>query len=128
MRQLIRYGLVGVASNLAMYVVYLLITYIGMEPKKAMTVVYLIGASVGFFGHRTWSFAHRGSAINSAIRYAAAHLSGYVLNLFILVVFVDRLGYPHQAVQAVAIIVVAMFLFVLFKYFVFPGATENNDR
>jgi putative flippase GtrA len=125
MRQLIRYGLVGVATNLAMYVVYLLITYLGVEPKKAMTLVYLVGASIGFIGHRNWSFSHRGSAINSAIRYIAAHLSGYVLNLLILVVFVDRLGYAHQVVQGVAIIVLAMYLFVVFKYFVFPKTPEK---
>jgi len=119
MRQLIRYGLVGVASNLAMYLIYLFITYLAVEPKTAMTSVYLIGASVGFVGNRKWTFAHRGNAVNSALRYVAAHLSGYLLNLIILVVFVDRLGYPHQAVQAVAIIVVAMFLFILFKHFVF---------
>jgi putative flippase GtrA len=125
MRQLIRYGLVGVASNLAMYVVYLLITYLGVEPKKAMTLVYLLGASIGFVGHRNWSFSHRGSAFNSAIRYVAAHLSGYVLNLLILVIFVDRLGYAHQVVQGVAIIVLAMYLFVVFKYFVFPKTPEK---
>lgn len=120
MRQLIRYGLVGVVSNLTMYFVYLLITYLGVEPKKAMTLVYIIGASIGFVGHRKWSFSHRGNATRAAVRYAAAHLSGYMLNFLILFTFVDRLGYAHQGVQAVAIIAVAGFLFIIFKYFVFP--------
>jgi putative flippase GtrA len=123
MRQLIRYGLVGVLSNLTMYVIYLLITHLGVEPKKAMTLVYLIGASIGFIGHRKWSFAHRGNVTQAAIRYTAAHLSGYLLNLLILFIFVDRLGYVHQIIQAVAIIAVATFLFIVFKYFVFPRET-----
>lgn len=120
MRQLIRYGLVGVLSNLTMYFVYLLITYLGGEPKKAMTLVYIIGASIGFIGHRKWSFSHRGNATRAAIRYMAAHLSGYLLNLLILFIFVDHLGYAHQVVQAAAIIAVAGFLFIVFKFFVFP--------
>lgn len=120
MRQLIRYGLVGVVSNLAMYFVYLLITHLGVEPKKAMTLVYIIGASIGFIGHRKWSFSHRGNATQAAMRYIAAHFSGYMLNFLVLFIFVDRLGYAHQVVQAVAIIVVAGFLFIIFKYLVFP--------
>jgi putative flippase GtrA len=119
MQQLIRYGLVGVASNLTIYFVYLLITYLGVEPKIAMTLVYIIGASMGFIGNRKWTFAHRGDSTSAALRYVLAHLFGYLLNFLILVTFVDRLGYSHQWVQAAAIIVVAGFLFVIFKFFVF---------
>lgn len=119
MRQLIRYGLVGVVSNLTIYTVYLLITYLGVEPKTAMTSVYIIGASIGFIGNRKWTFAHRGNSINAALRYMLAHLFGYMLNLLLLFTFVDRLGYAHQWVQGVAIIIVAGFLFMVFKHFVF---------
>ena len=119
MRQLIRYGLVGVASNAAIYFVYLLITYLGVEPKTAMTLVYMIGASIGFIGNRKWTFAHRGNCSSAVLRYVLAHLFGYLLNFLILFTFVDHLGYNHQWVQAAAILLVAGFLFIVFKYFVF---------
>lgn len=131
MRQLIRYGLVGVASNAAIYIVYLFITYLGVEPKTAMTLVYIIGASIGFVGNRKWTFAHRGDSTSAALRYVLAHLFGYLLNFLILFTFVDRLGYAHQWVQAVAILVVAGFLFIIFKYFVFrerPVLREKMER
>jgi hypothetical protein len=47
-------------------------------------------------------------------------LSGYLLNLFILLVFVDYFGYTHQVIQGIAIFIIAGFLFLVFKYFVFP--------
>ncbi|WP_340122055.1 GtrA family protein [Methylobacter svalbardensis] len=119
MLQLIRYGLIGVASNTAIYFVYFLLTYLGVEPKSAMTLVYIIGASIGFVGNQKWTFAHRGDSSSAALRYVLAHLFGYLLNFLILFTFVDRLGYAHQWVQAVAIIIVAGFLFIVFKYFVF---------
>jgi putative flippase GtrA len=119
MPQLIRYGLVGVVSNTAIYFVYLLITYLGLEPKTAMTLVYIVGAIIGFIGNRKWTFAHRGDSSGAALRYVPAHLSGYLLNFLILFTFVDRLGFAHQWVQAVAIMIVAGFLFIVFKYFVF---------
>ena len=84
-----------------------------------MTLVYFAGASIGFIGNRKWTFAHRGDPSSAALRYVLAHMFGYMLNFLILYVFVDRFGYAHQWVQAAAIIIVAGFLFVIFKYFVF---------
>jgi len=128
MRQLIRYGLIGVAINAAVYFIYLLLTYLGMEAKSAMTLVYIVGTSVGFAGNRKWTFDHRGNSSGAALRYALAHLCGYLINLLILYIFVDRLGYAHQWVQAAAIIIVASFLFVVFKYFVFSEKTLCAEK
>lgn len=116
-----RYGMVGIISNLSAYLIYLLITYWGMEHKTAMTLVYMAGAAVGFFGNRQWAFAHKGRMHLAMVRYGIAHVLGYTLNFLILYVFVDHLGYAHQWVQAMAIAVVAGFLFVLFRYFVFSA-------
>lgn len=124
--QLFRYGLVGIVTNLALYCFYLLITYLGIEPKKAMTISYIAGALIGFVGHREWTFAHKGALLGSGARYFIAHFFGYLINFLILLTFVDRLGYSHRWIQAAAIIVVAGFLFVTFRYFVFPKA-ENNS-
>ncbi|MFH2139924.1 MAG: GtrA family protein [Pseudomonadota bacterium] len=123
--QFIRYGLVGIASNISGYLIYLLITYWGADPKKTMTLLYLTGASIGFYGNRHWAFAHKGALLPSGVRYFVAHFFGYLINLFILLMFVDRLNYSHQWVQAVAIIIVASFLFLAFKYFVFPRAGSD---
>ena len=120
MLQLFRYGLVGVITNLALYGGYLLITYLGVEPKKTMTLLYVVGAMIGFVGHRNWTFTHQGALLGAGTRYFIAHIFGYLINFLILLIFVDKLGYVHQWVQAAAIIVVAGFLFVTFKYFVFP--------
>jgi putative flippase GtrA len=120
MKQLLRYGLVGVVSNLIIYSFYLFITYIGIEPKRAMTLVYIIGASIGFVGNRRWTFDHGGNISSAALRYFLTHIFGYMINFLIIFTFVDILGYAHQLVQAAAVIIVAGLLFFLFKYFVFP--------
>ncbi len=119
-RSLFRYGLVGILSNAGGYLVYLLITWAGMPPKTAMTILYITGATIGFFGNKSWTFSYKGGLSASALRYVVAHACGFVINYLMLSYFVGRLGYPHQAVQAIAIFVVAAFLFVTFKLFVFP--------
>lgn len=118
-RQLTRFAVVGVASNAAAYVAYLALTAGGLSPKPAMSLVYVLAAGAGFFANRRWSFAHGGRVLPAGLRYLAAHAAGYLLNLALLHLGVDRLGWPHQAVQAAAIVVVAGFLFVVFRRFVF---------
>jgi|CXWL01.1.fsa_nt_gi putative flippase GtrA len=117
--QLFRYCAVGILSNAAGYLVYLSITSFWVAPKLTMTVLYGVGATIGYVGNRNLTFAHTGSSLGSGVRYSIAHCVGYCLNLGLLVLFVDNFGYPHQVVQAIAIFVVAAFLFLVFKFYVF---------
>ena len=117
--QLIKYGIIGLLTNTAGYLLYLVVTYIGITPIWSMTLLYAIGAGIGFVGNRRLTFAYEGGIIGSGIRYVLVHLAGYALNFVILITFVDRLGYPHQIIQAFAILTVAAFLFIMFKFFVF---------
>jgi putative flippase GtrA len=106
--------------------VYLLVTNLGATPKITMTLLYGVGAAIGFMGNRKLTFAHKGSLLGSGVRYIIAHCFGYLINLAILIVLVDKLGYPHQLVQAIAILVVAAFLFMVFKFFVFTDMDASN--
>lgn len=121
----IRYALVGLATNLAGYMVYLLVTWLGVAPKSAMTVLYLVGASLGYFGNRQWAFRYSGSVWRSSLKYVAFHAGGYALNYLMLYIFADELGFPHQLVQAVAVVAIAGYLFVAFNLFVFK--TGNSE-
>jgi putative flippase GtrA len=127
--QLLSYAFVGVLSNVAGYLVYLLITYLGAEPKITISLLYLTGASIGFWGNRRITFRHEEKGMAVGFRYILAHGAGYLINLAILYVLVDRLGYPHQFAQALGIVVVAGFLFLTFKHFVFAHtASTPKDR
>lgn len=128
LRQLIRYGLVGLTINLLGYLVYLLLTYLGVSPKITMSMLYFIGAVAGFWGNRRLAFMDQGSLLGSGARYVLAHGLGYLINLTILIVFVDQLGFAHQWVQAVAIFVVAGYLFVAFKLFVFASLSKPAEN
>jgi putative flippase GtrA len=118
--QMLRYGMVGALTNFLGYLIYLLITALWLDPKVAVTLMYPIGALIGYAGHARYSFAYSGRNSYGFLRYVIAHLIGYGVNIGLLYFFSDRLGYAHQLVQAVAIVVVAGVLYVLFRYFVFP--------
>ena len=118
--QIFRYGFIGIAANIIGYLIYLLFTFIGATPKLTMTVLYGIGATFSFFANKRMTFSHTGSTLGAGSRYIVCYLIGYFINFIILVVMVDNLGYSHQWVQGAAIFVVALFLFLASKYYVFP--------
>ena len=108
--------------NLAGYVIYLLLTWLWLDPKLAVTVLYPLGVIAGYFGHGRYSFAYQGRTTSGLSRYLVAHAIGYGTNVSLLYVFSDLLRFPHQVVQACAIFIVAGVLFLQFKFFVFPRA------
>jgi len=122
--QFTRYAIVGLVSNFVLYMLYLTLTALGMGHKSAMTLLYVVGVAQTFIFNKKWSFRHGGNAAGAFTRYATAYAAGYVLNLFALWLFVDRMGFPHQIVQGIMIVTLAVFLFLAQKFWVF--ATVNR--
>jgi putative flippase GtrA len=119
LNQFFRYTFVGLLSNTALYLAYLGLTAMGLEPKIAMTTLYAIGLAQTFILNKRWSFRHEGMHGPAFIRYCLTYGIGYLINLLALLTLVDRLGYPHQIVQAALVVTVAIILFLLQKFWVF---------
>ena len=124
--QVRRYGIVGVLNNLLGYLIYLFITWFWLDPKIVVTLMYPIGAVTAYYGHAKYAFSYNGRHSHGLVRYIIAHLIGYGTNIGMLYLFWNQLGYPHQLVQAVAIVVVAGVLFLLFRYFVFSERFQSS--
>jgi len=117
--QLSRYAVVGLASNAFAFLLYLVLTYVGMGHKTAMTLLYAVGVAQTFYFNRKWSFGHNGVISSAFLRYIAAYAFGYVFNLVMLLLLVDQWGWPHLWVQGTMIFVLAGMLFLLQRYWVF---------
>ena len=122
--QFARFAVVGLVSNAALYVGYLLLTGMGLGPKLAMSLMYVTGVGATFVFNRRWSFEHGGGAPAALARYVAVYLFGYVLNLAVLMLLVDRLGLDHRIVQGAMILLLAVLIFMLQKFWVFRAETR----
>jgi putative flippase GtrA len=120
----LRYIIVGVVSNAGLYCLYLIATRFGMGHKSAMSLMYAVGVLQTFYLQRRWTFSHNGRVSVSLVRYLLAYALCYLGNLATLAWFVDVLGWPHQAVQAGAIVGFALILFLLQKFWVFRGSDD----
>lgn len=124
--QITRYGLVGVLSNVTAYMVYLLLTYLGLDPKLTVSIIYPFAATLSYAGHARYSFTYAGSHKKGIVRFVLAHICGYLLNVTLLYIFVDILGFRHELVQLCNMFVVSGFLFLMLKYFAFRKIIDRQ--
>ena len=117
-KQVVRYIIVGVASNTIGYLLYLALTQLGVGHKTAMSGLYLIGVGINFYLNRSWTFRTTQSVRAGLTRLLLAIALGYLLNLVWLYVFVDLGGWPHELVQLAAIVVIAVYFFMINKHYV----------
>ena len=118
-KQFLRYAVVGLISNLLLYLAYLLITQRGVGYKTTMTLLYAVGVSLTFVFNKNWTFSYQGHVTKAFIAYVLIYALGYVLNLVVLYVLVDEFGFRHQWIQGFMIVILAVLLFTLQKYIVF---------
>ena len=78
-RQLWRYGLVGLSQNAIGYGLYLLVTWLGLPPKTAVSILYVVGVLISFFGNRRFTFAHgaRGRSMTTVLVTGVGSVIGY---------------------------------------------------
>ena len=126
-RQFIRYAIVGCVSNAVLYGVYLLETRLGLGPALAATIVYALGVLQTFLLNRRWTFNYEGLVGPSFRRYVVAYAVGYTLNISGLIALIDWGGLPHQIAEGIMIVVVAVLVFALQKWWVFqPRSSDAN--
>src|SRR5690606_2983992 len=71
MRQAMRFGIVGVASNLLLYLVFLALAAGPLGSKSAMTVAYGLALCLTFALNRRWTFGDAGPRGPALVRYLA---------------------------------------------------------
>ena len=117
--QFFRYAIVGLTSNVVLYIGYLLLTWAEMGHKTAMTLLYTVGVLMSFVFNKRWSFRYENPGKPALLRYATVYTFGYMVNLLALFILVDYAGFPHQIVQGIMVIIIACAIFLLQKYWVF---------
>lgn len=119
--ELIRYAFFGVTLNITGYLAYLLFTYYLISPIIAMSFLYPLSVLLGYFTHRRYTFRKKTKGLHGVvlIRYVLVYFGGYLINLALLYFMNGILGHSHEFVQLFSIVVVAGFLFVAMKLYVF---------
>ena len=130
-RQVFSYGVIGVFSNALLYCLFVLITWLGVEPKLAMSIGWVIGITQSYFLNRRFTFSLKGQDLTSFIKYVTTYLLNYCINWIALYIFVDHQGHSHLIVQAIMVFVNAAIIFLMLRVWVFrsnPDAMATVPR
>lgn len=124
--QFMRYAIIGLASNGIGYGLYILLTQLGLGPKFAMSLLYIVGILQTFLFNKNWSFGFHGRIAPALFRYATIYAIGYAINFLALLLLVDQAKLPHQWVMAGLVLFMAIFFFAGQKFWVFrPNSTPG---
>lgn len=119
--QILRYGIIGIALNGCGFFVYIFFTYNGFNPVKVVAILYPISVIIGYCFHTVFSFKGKNIIydLSQFLRFCFTHIVGYLINILLLFFFHVHLGFSHAPVQLTLILIVAVFLFISQKLFVY---------
>jgi putative flippase GtrA len=80
-KSLYRYALVGIGSNLAVYLVFVAFVWTGISAVWAAAVCYGVGLSLSYAFNRQWSFESTASHRSDLVRFLFAYGVGLVATL-----------------------------------------------
>jgi len=118
-KEFMRYAVVGAVTNMIAFLLYVFITFLGVSPVLTISIVYPVHIGAAYYFNKKWSFNYHGRLSSSAIRYLVSYIGCYALNVVVLEFFSGYLGFSHLIVQAVAVVMIALVLFLAQKFWVF---------
>jgi putative flippase GtrA len=121
-RQLIKYGLVGVTNTLTFYVVYAICVHFGMWYLAASALGFAVGATNSYLLNRNWTFRARTRHSTTVARYVVVQVTGLLSNLGIIYLMVDGFGLDKLVGQAIAIVIVVLGMFFANRHWTFVDA------
>ena len=121
MAQLGRFGVVGLALNAALYLLYLVLTAAGLSPIVASKLAFVVGVPLSLTAHRRITFRVGQISAARKVAFAALYVAAYVTQIGALFILHYGLGVPHPVAQAVAICMAALCPFFIQKQAIFQA-------
>lgn len=125
-RQLAKYGVVGVLNTVIGFGLYVILYKLaGVQYLAASAIGYAIGAINSYVLNRHWTFqAHEVSHSSSAPRFALVQACAIAANLGLLFLFVHVAGLEKVFAQAIATLIVLAVTFVINRVWSFAHRGE----
>jgi len=106
-----RYAIVGVGSNVTLYLLFLLLVWGGLAPVLVSGMVYILGVTLSYIFNRMWTFSSERDHSHDLPRFLGAYGVGLVVTLISMWILVDPLG-PAIA-QLVTIFITAVSIYAM---------------
>lgn len=114
-----RYAGSGMLNTAVGFSVIFLLMWLGLSPFLANIGGYLVGLLLGFFVTKKLVFRSAGNFTTEGIRYLAAFLACFGLNLLVLQVALEWLKWNPNMAQLLAAVTYTILMYLSTRYLVF---------
>jgi putative flippase GtrA len=118
-KQFIKFAVVGTLNTLISYGVYYLLLFLGIHYLISVLLSFAAGVSFGFTFNKIWVFRSAQSSGKELPKYLAVYLSGLLINLLMLPVFVEIFHIDPKIAQLFFLLFLPIYSFIGLKYWSF---------
>ena len=123
---LTRYAGSGALNTVAGFAVIFAVMALGFSPYIANITGYLVGFILGFIVSKKFVFRSNGHFVSESIRYLAAFLICFGLNLLSMKIALTNVHALFA--QLIAAVVYTGTMYLLTRHFVFSGGIQTDSR
>src|SRR4051812_4690916 len=120
--ELVRFGLVGGFNAATYFGGYTALVLLGVPYLLGALLAFFVSASIGYWLHEHWTFKGRRPTYRGWIGWIAAQGGATGLNLVLLAIAVDGLGWNKIVAQAVLLPVTPVLTYLVGRRWVFTRA------
>ena len=120
LNQIIRYSSVGIITNAMGYILYIgVANIIGLNPPIAAIFSGFMVIGVSYYLNKHFSFKHNSKGSNLAIKYYVLYISAILVHSFAIFLFSNILGFAHEFIAGISLIIISCSLFIIQKNILF---------
>ncbi len=122
----VRFGVTGAANTLVDFLVFTVLSYMGLGPYVSQVLSYSAGILNSYVINRSWTFASRERFFSAQLRrFLIANVSLLVLSVGLLRLGIEALGLPRLAAKAAATALIMVLGFAVNRLWVFRTGSSR---
>jgi putative flippase GtrA len=121
-----RYAGSGALNTVVGFAIIFLLMGLGASPLIANVCGYLAGLILGFFVSKRFVFRSKGHISSEGLRYLAAFVASFVLNLIVLQFSLNALHWNAIPAQLLAAVTYMSVMYLLTRWLVFRAGINSS--
>jgi len=120
--QIIKYSSVGMLTNIIGYILYIVISnIIGVNPSIAAIISGFTVIGISYLLNTRFTFKSKNKGLVGAAKYFLLYICAVLLNSLIIFIFSGILGFAHEIIAAISLIIISFSLFLIQKFYFFQS-------
>lgn len=125
-KQISRFLFVGILNTIVGVGAYYILLYLNVYYMIAAVLGHVIGVAHSFLWNKKWTFKSRGSTRKEGLRFFSVYGATFLINLFLLALFVEKFMIDPKIAAIFALGIVAIISFIGHKYWSFRDEPERD--